>query len=192
MIYPLPIDGGLEEFLWRAAGEVTKVLYEMRLVEIAGFISGFGERQIIGVILDQGSKPDNGSVLFWRGADKRSESLFEGVLAEMQRGCEMADADDSLMLTDQLYGIADQGILFFGDQMALQKGFGLYYPFFIGGGFCESFEQWIELFRAEQIIGGNGLIKEFVCRCAGKGGETPFFEDNKEIGRFCRVDEMTD
>ena len=35
---------------------------------------------------DQASEPDDGGILFGGSADKRSEPLFEGVLAEVQGG----------------------------------------------------------------------------------------------------------
>ena len=142
--------------------------------------------------MDQAPEADDGSILFWRGADEGPEPLFEWVLAKMQRRGEIVDADDAAMLPDQLDGVADEQIVSCIGEVTKQEGFDEVYPILIVTGFGQPLQQFVELAGAKEVIGRNALAEQFIRGHPGKGGDAPFFEEDHEVGGISGVDKMPD
>jgi len=133
-----PIVGGGEELAGRLAGEALEVVGEVGLIEIAGGVGEVGEGVgLFGRIgIDDMAQADDRSEVFGGHADVFSESFFEGVLADIELFCEVADADGAFCLLDRRNSRVEEAVggrSYFGAEELLDR----LCPFGVGRRFRE-------------------------------------------------------
>jgi len=138
------------------------------------------------------AEADDGSVLFWRGSNDGPESFFEGVLADIQGGCQVFDPDDTLVLPDQMKGIADKCVGFIAGQVLQEEGLYNSDPLFVVSCSGETFQRLVQVSCIEQIFGRDVLFEQFMSGYPGKSVDTARGKNDQEVGGMPAISELPD
>lgn len=106
---------GLEKFCGRLARKGFKAPGEVGLVKITRLIGYFGQGLGFRAIFDQLSQADGFGKLLGRTSDGLAKTFLEWIKADIERGCEVADANDAACFPNAAHGFMNEfiGRIFF-------------------------------------------------------------------------------